>query len=290
MGKRRKSAKTGDKALYKKRDAQTHSKSNVDNDNMFNEVDRFHNRRDEEEFLELDQSKGKMGEEDDGVRESVLDLGVSDSSDEDDDESDGDRSDEDEQESDDDDRSLEADVSSDSDDDMDELEPEDVRDWGLKKSAYYHGDTADLEIGQEEDDAFLEEEAAKEVQAARYDQMDEDDFMLSDAEEEKSKSKSESTERTQESLKRVKDVSKLTRAAQLNLLNNRHPELLPLVSHFGDVTKEWQERTNIVCNALLSEEKSNVKVRVLEMAFAAFMIGWSRGQNCSNEALAEKQC
>ena len=59
----------------------------------------------------------------------------------------------------------------------------DPRNWGTKKSMYYHGDTADLEIGQDEVDAYEEEEAAKEVQASRYEQMDEDDFALSDGDD-----------------------------------------------------------------------------------------------------------
>uniref|UniRef100_A0A7S1XTG6 Uncharacterized protein n=2 Tax=Phaeomonas parva TaxID=124430 RepID=A0A7S1XTG6_9STRA len=38
--------------------------------------------------------------------------------------------------------------------------------WGRRKSDYYHGDTADLEIGQDFEDAEEEEEAAREMRSA----------------------------------------------------------------------------------------------------------------------------
>ena len=41
-------------------------------------------------------------------------------------------------------------------------------------------DTADLEIGQDEEDAEVEEEAGREIVRARLEKMDEDDFMLED--------------------------------------------------------------------------------------------------------------
>jgi hypothetical protein len=51
---------------------------------------------------------------------------------------------------------LEGESESDSDDDEDENSG-----WGRKKSAYWSGDTADLEIGQDIQDAEDEELAAK---------------------------------------------------------------------------------------------------------------------------------
>ena len=50
----------------------------------------------------------------------------------------------------------------DSDDDMNELNNDDLTSrWGGKKSVYWNADTADLEIGQDFQDAEDEEEAAK---------------------------------------------------------------------------------------------------------------------------------
>ena len=290
MGKRRNTAKTGDKALYKGRGGYG---SNItesdpvdkDDDPMYNEVDRFHNKRDEE-FLDLD--KKRLGDDDDddiddGVRESVLDLGVDDSSDDsdDDDSENDDESDKDQEDSvDDDDDDDDSDGDKDSDDDeMDDEEMEDVRDWGMKKSAYYHGDTADLEIGQDEEDAYLEEEAAKEVQAARYDQMDEEDFALSedddgdddddaDRGDDSLKRKDKAKRQTDagrvhdeaDDMKRRRDLSKMSAAAKKRFLRSRHPELLPLMSHFADVTDDWKSRSNEVTKALLEGEEDSAEV------------------------------
>lgn len=44
------------------------------------------------------------------------------------------------------------------------------------RSAYYNADTADLEIGQEFEDAEAEEEAALELQRASYKRLDPADF------------------------------------------------------------------------------------------------------------------
>lgn len=45
-------------------------------------------------------------------------------------------------------------------DSEEEAEAEEDEGWGAKKKAYYSGDTADLEIGQDAEDAKDEEEAA----------------------------------------------------------------------------------------------------------------------------------
>ena len=47
--------------------------------------------------------------------------------------------------------------------------------WG-KKKAYWDGDTADLEIGQDVQDAEDEEEAAEELQRQKLDRMQESDY------------------------------------------------------------------------------------------------------------------
>lgn len=46
-------------------------------------------------------------------------------------------------------------------DSEEEEESEQEEGWGKKKKTYWQGDTADLEIGQEMDDALEEEEAVK---------------------------------------------------------------------------------------------------------------------------------
>ena len=49
--------------------------------------------------------------------------------------------------------------------------------WGSSKSAYRGGDTADLEIGQDEQDAWDEEDAALEQQRQKLSSMRESDFL-----------------------------------------------------------------------------------------------------------------
>ena len=60
-------------------------------------------------------------------------------------------------------KKKQGDAAEDSEDDDDEDEEEEVKDagWGRKKGVYWSGDTGDLEIGQEMEDAEEEEEAAK---------------------------------------------------------------------------------------------------------------------------------
>lgn len=254
MGKKRNTAKTGDKALYKSRDDEDvkDSSREVDDDGMYNKIDRFHNER-QEEFLKLDATA--QDSDDDGEQEeAVMDLGIggessdeiSDSSDDDSENDGGDgRAAED---------SAEEELSSSDDDE--EQETEDVRDWGSKKSAYYSGDTADLEIGQDKEDAYLEEEAAKEVQASRMEVMSEDDFVLSDTEEDKHRVGDE-----EEDLTSVRDASKLSLKDKRRLLDKQHPEYLPLLSYFSTVVKDLDTRTATAAGALFDGEEGNAEVR-----------------------------
>ena len=262
MGKKRNTAKTGDQALYKTRQLQGEGrtpKKSQDNDEVFNEVDRFHNER-EEQFLKLDQSNNDSDTDDDGITktENVLDLGLADCSSDDEDQNTlEDDNNENTDDDDDDDDDEEEELSSDSDDDEEEVQ-ENVRDWGRKKSAYYHGDTTDLEIGQEEDDAFLEEKAAKEVQAARYEQMDEEDFVLSDDER---SSKVKTSLSVVDKITAQRDVSKLSRSDKKKLLHSHHPELLPLLTHFSQLIRDYESRTQIVTKALLEGDEGTPEVR-----------------------------
>ena len=262
--------------------------NNSDDDTMYDAVDRFHNRQD---FLKLDATGSSSDEsEDDGISNRQGIMNIDSSSGEDD--------------SDDDDSveeqlvakkkrekyqaPLEDEDSSDSDDDeMLEMEQSDVRDWGSKKSAYYHGDTADLEIGQDEDDAFLEEEAAKEVQAARYEQMDEDDFVMSDndEEEEMKADKVDASEKPID-MRSKRDLSKLSKADRRRLLESHHPELLPLVSHFKQSVEELDSRTSVAAKAVLEGDKGTIEVSFaadcinLFHTCASKMIGRNRVAKC----------
>jgi U3 small nucleolar RNA-associated protein 3 len=270
MGKKRHTAKTGDKGLYKARsaaDESTEDRSgvNVDDDPMYNEVDRFHNDKDKD-FLLFDQNDDNNSESDDVQEEGVMDLGVVDSDGEDDassDESDGDQ-----EMVDSDDEGEAAPLSSSDDDEEDEFQ-ENVRDWGRKKSAYYNGDTADLEIGQDKEDAILEEQAAKQVQAARFQNMTEEDFLLSDSDDQADDA-DENAELQERGLiaSRI-DVSKLSAKEKGKLLNRKHPEFLPLLSHFSPMVRDFHSKTSIVTKAVFFGEPgtANVRIRFLSQRF-----------------------
>ena len=274
MGKKRGTAKTGDQAIYKSRESYNGHKGNGedDNDPMYNEVDRFHNAR-EENYIKFDRGTGSGEDEDeDSEEEAVMNLAVGGESSEDESSSEDELSDEEankkslQRKSK--DSSSETDSSSSSsDEEDDEMDKDDVRDWGKKKSAYYHGDTADLEIGQEKEDAHLEEEAAKEVQAARYKDMSEEDFMLSDAEEQdndcddKSQKKSNITGKDAAVLvSAAPDLSKLSTKEKQKFLNKKHPELLPLLTHFSTVVQELNDTTSVASRALFEGEEGTAEV------------------------------
>lgn len=303
----RHSAKTGDSALYRSRDRDGDRKrrrprkgdGRSDNDAVHDEVDRYHNRKDaeREEFLRLDGGSVEDDsdeEPDDGIttgREGVFDLGVGGSDDDDDDESSSEDEDDSAAEAGGGRRSSDDDASSSSDSDEsssaapDESEirglrpSEDVLDWGSRKASYYHGDTADLEIGQEEEDAELEEEAGREVLRKRMEGMDEDDFMLDEDDEGDGESEREAAKeekRTSEagtkaeeaealltgskttSSSSAKKLAKLSKSDRRRLLDAAHPEFLPLVEHFRDgPVRELRDVTRVLCRALLSGGNGN---------------------------------
>ena len=158
---------------------------------------------------------------------------------------------------DDDEGTEENSVSSSEDNGDEDDEIENVRDWGRKKSAYYHGDTADLEIGQDEDDAVLEEQAAKELQKARYEEMSEEDFVLSDEEVTNDAS-------VQDAALSVasRNLFKLSSKEKQKLLDRQHPELLPLLSHFSNLTEDLCQSTSVAARALFEGEEGTAKVRM----------------------------
>lgn len=269
MGKRRNTAKTGDKALYKAKLAskghrssgtntkKNHSQSRYDeandddNDGVYDKVDRYHNQR--EEFLKLDGGSDSESDNDRGEEtEAIMDLGVGGDDSSSDSESLSGGEDHSDMAS---TQNENAEISSDDDDDQENFEMEDVRDWGKRKSSYYNGDTADLEIGQEQDDAFLEEEGAKEVNAARYKDMTEDDFILSDNEED------DDGLNKLDLTKPLRDVAKLSTRDRRRVLEKQHPELLPLVLHFSSVAAKFTNETNIATEALFDGEEGAAEVR-----------------------------
>ena len=256
MGKKRNTVKTGDKGLYKSRSTASGGPKRRNkvphDDNLYDEIDRHHNHQ--EDLIRLDNNNGEDDLEDDGYanKEAVMDLAGGSSS------SSSSEEDSEEEDFDEDQASLDEEeepvVSS--GDDEDEMEDEeDVRDWGRRKAGYWGGDTADLEIGQDQEDAFLEEEAAKQVQAARYEQMDEHDFMLSEDEQDDDSDKNTMEQTT-------RDLTKLSRAARRKLIKSHHPELLPLVSHFAQIIQNWNDKTRVVTEALFSSQDVSAQVSV----------------------------
>ena len=272
-GKRRHTAKTGDKKLYQSRnDTVDDNNNNSDDDPMYDHVDRFHNQKDAQEFLKLDGGNdGSSSEDDDDglepKHESVLDLALGgEASDEDSASSDDENAAKTKKRDDDDDdeESEETDENSVSSSDNDEEDMEEnVRDWGRRKSAYYHGDTADLEIGQDEEDAVLEEQAAKEVQKARYEEMSEDDFVLSDAEEVTVGSAKDDDIGRPGSLLAMasRNVSKLSLKEKQKLIDRQHPELLPLLSHFATMAEDLCRNTSVAAQAVFEGEEGTAEVR-----------------------------
>ena len=270
MGKR-KTAKTGDRALYNSRDKTENSaKKNVDDDDMYNEVDRYNNARDELQDDMLKFGDDNDDSEEEGLQndvEGVFDLGLDHSDDESDSDS-YDSSGEEEPES----ASLQKAMkeSDDSDDDSsvdgsDEDAETNILDWGKRKKDYYHGDTADLEIGQDVEDAELEEEGAKEVLKARLEGMTEDDYMLDDDDDD-SDDDGEGNDNFKDAGRHVemitsgvpstkrRKLSQLTKKEKLKLMSKKHPELLPIVNHFRrEVIQPCAEKTSVVVDALFDD-------------------------------------
>jgi hypothetical protein len=253
MGKRRNTAKTGDKAVYNSRSSQKSQDDEKDNNYM-----RLESDEEDDTF-----SQGSNHQEID-VKQDVMDLGIGGGSDSSDDNSsdsgDGKKMRDDDYPEDDDSSSSE------SSDDDDQGQPSDPRHWGNKKSSYYNGDTGDIEIGQDKEDAFDEEEAAKEVESSRYKYMDEGDFMLPDDDDEdgvgptESRSTSRLSGQQIDGVVAVRDVSKLSTRDKRKFLKKQHPELIPLTSFFSDICKELRD-TTVVATDILTKNEDTVEVR-----------------------------
>lgn len=264
MGKR-KTAKTGDKALYSAREQLTikSGKKKSGDDRTYDEVDRFHNDGDQDliRFDEGDKQNSDNEDEDlAGNTLSVLDLGAGGASSEEDSDDDSSSNEEPSYSGKKAENYSSAEDSFSIDNDEDVIQ-EDLRNWGKKKLSYYHGDTADLEIGQEEDDAYLEEEAAQEIQKSRFEEMDEDDFILTEYENDSISKRnyfheSDMSKMKYDELETVRDTSKLSKIEIRKLLNKQYPELLPMTSYFSDIVKDLNDRTEIAKDLLMESEET----------------------------------
>eukprot|EP00980_Cylindrotheca_fusiformis_P020257 scaffold7328_cov145-Cylindrotheca_fusiformis.AAC.5 len=211
-----------------------------------------------ENFLRLEESRDDASSQERSVenipmKHDVMDLGMggSDSSDDIDSSEDEDKlvaNPQDDAVHSDDDASL----GSNSEEEMDQLS--NPRHWGGKKSFYYHGDTGDIEIGQDEEDAFDEEAAAKEVELSRFQEMDEADFMLPAEDDTDGLAVQPRFKDSHENVASEPDVSKLSGKEKRKFLKKRHPEILTLATFFSDVCKELRYTTQ-VATTILAESK-----------------------------------
>lgn len=247
---RRKTAKTGDKALYKARSS--HPK-----------IDEL--RPEDDEFMPLgNSSDDSVGEDDSAgsnipVMQNVMDLGLEEESD-----SSYDSRSEDEdpeilhgggnEES----ENSSVGSSSEMDDTPLEHNTNTSR-WGKKKSLYYHGDTADIEIGQNKEDAFDEEEAAKDIESSRFQVMDDEDFMQEDSDDEGGEVDKTTCPDENADITMTRDLSTLSTKEKRRFVKKQHPELLPLVAFFSDVCRECRDTTNAT-KALLNRSVDVIKV------------------------------
>jgi hypothetical protein len=264
---RRNTAKTGDKAIYNNTNKNksheieyspsTHTKKD---DLVYDEVDRFHS----DDYLRLDQNIDDDDDDDSDSddyigqhEEAVMDLGLGDDDDDDDDSNPSTSADDDSEGNAASGTAAAAALSS-SDDDDDEVLEENVRDWGTRKSAYYYGDTADLEIGQDENDAVLEEVAAKEVLAARFNEMTEDDFVMS-SDDEHDQMEDDQNGVTSSSISN-RNFLKLSTKEKRKLLDKQHPEFLPLLTHFSKVVQDYHTKTSKVTDAIFFGKQGTADV------------------------------
>lgn len=212
------------------------------NDPIHDPSEQYHNAKDAliNDILRFDEDEDEQ-KEDDGVTKNiqpVLDLVLSQS--EDDSVSDDSSLDEDEQDFDD-----ESDIP------MDE-----AGNWGKRKKNYYHGDTADLEIGQDAEDVDVEEEGAQEILKARYSKMDESDFSLPQSilmkgniEDDKDKEASTHTS----------DIRKIARnfnphETMIYIVKN-FPEVLPMLQHFTKYAIQPCEESLKVWDTLVGNQQ-----------------------------------
>ncbi|KAL7555024.1 LOW QUALITY PROTEIN: hypothetical protein ACHAWF_018619 [Thalassiosira exigua] len=277
MGRRsRHSAKTGDRSIYRSRATGAGpDDAGSDDDPVHDEVDRYHNRREEaeENYLKLDgddDGEGDESSEDDGItkrREGVFDRGSS--NEEEDDEGDDD-DEEDEREA----RcttqrraaALEAAMASSSDNDSDDDGEEDeggkssdLLNWGTRSSRTSTGTRPTWRSGR-----TSRTHISRRRRGGRSDAMDDADFLLGgdgggekeeeEVRERKPKKKKKTKEDKVETVRAaVKSSRQLSRKERSKLLKANHPELMPLVQHFAGPMQELRETTLVAAGALLKK-------------------------------------
>jgi len=149
-------------------------------------------------------------------------------------------------------RSIDDDENNSDEEDNDDSDDENENSgWG-KKSNYYSGDTADLEIGQDHADAEDEEAAAKELQNEQLSKRQEIDYADSDEEittrkSDKLTKEIEKRSQNKKSGKMViekleRNIHKLSKKQRLEILKSEAPEMLGLVEELNDKFKDLKER------------------------------------------------
>mmetsp|Transcript_11287 Transcript_11287/g.14692 ORF Transcript_11287/g.14692 Transcript_11287/m.14692 type:complete len:677 (+) Transcript_11287:59-2089(+) len=185
MGKKKR-ARTGESSRAQrkeqKRPVRIDENDDQENDDpMYDDIDLFHQQRDKITFDEEPEDESSDGG--DG-QEAVFDLNVPESSSEEEEEEGDDEYSSNEQETIKKSKQTSGDDSSGSEGESNEEETGDLKSWGRSKKIYYSGDTADIEIGQDIEDALDEEEAALELQRERVKTLEARDFQGSDSDTE----------------------------------------------------------------------------------------------------------
>ena len=116
----------------------------------------------------------------------------------------------------------------DSDSDVEESAEEEEEGWGKKKSTYWNGDTADLEIGQSLEDAEEEEAAAQELQKGKLAKMKASDFY-----EEFDNNSDEDSEQEEEEEEEQNMGSKLKKQAEAKVSAKTAKKLLKKTVNSG---------------------------------------------------------
>ena len=127
--------------------------------------------------------------------------------------------------------------------------------WGRRKSVFYNGDTADLEIGQDFEDAEDEEEAAREQQKTMYTSLADSDFFgdfLGEAPDGgKARKRSSKAAPDEVQVDRVdRDLSKLSKKEKLQILLSQSPELLLLLGEARERLQELDAVSTPLCSLL----------------------------------------
>ena len=188
--------------------------------------------------------------------ENAFDMGGGSSSSE----SEGDSEDESEDEEDEESDKYDAMEPAESSSDDDSVDDDDARNftWGSRKKSYYAGDTADLEIGQDEQDAFDEAQAAKDIMDTMHGEMNEEDFfddgddsdIAGDGVDEKRGAEKYVVTELEKS-----DLSSLPSSKKLSLLAKGDPNLPALLAYFRSKISELRTEVLPLYNAINSESR-----------------------------------